>query len=121
MSKTLGMIETKGLISSIVALDTMLKSANVELVKQEKIGGAFITIVVKGDVGAVQAALEAGVESASRVGEVVASHIIPHPDDDIAKLFETKEVKAIEKVKKIESTKTKQVKAPKETKGKADK
>jgi ethanolamine utilization protein EutM len=78
----LGMIETKGWVGLVEATDAMGKAANVEIVKTIQIGGAFVTTIVRGDVGSVKAAVEAGAEAAGRVGELVASHVIarPHPD-----------------------------------------
>lgn len=92
MTKALGMIETLGLIASLEAGDAMVKSADVRLVKKEIIGGGLVTVVVEGDVGAVQAAIEVGVEAASCVAELVASHVIPHPDEGIASIIQTGEV-----------------------------
>lgn len=79
----LGMIETRGLVGSIEAADAMIKAANVRLVKQEKVDGAIVTMLVEGDVSAVYAAIEVGKNAAARVGELIASHIIPHPDKEI--------------------------------------
>ncbi|ELK42811.1 BMC domain-containing protein [Brevibacillus agri] len=93
LAKALGMIETRGLIGSVEAADAMLKAADVRLVKQEKADAALVTIYVEGDVGAVQAAVESGREAAARVGELIASHVIPHPDDGIKKLLQTEESK----------------------------
>jgi ethanolamine utilization protein EutM len=76
----IGMIETRGLIGSIEAADAMLKSANVELVNQHKIDGALVTVIIKGDVGAVQAAVAAGRKAAQRVGELISAHVIPRAD-----------------------------------------
>jgi ethanolamine utilization protein EutM len=90
MSKALGMIETRGLIASIEAADAMIKSANVSLVSQENIDAGLITIFVEGDVGAVQAAVEAGKEAAKRVGGLIASHVIPRPDDEVAQILKKK-------------------------------
>ncbi|MEX2606463.1 MAG: BMC domain-containing protein [Kiritimatiellia bacterium] len=87
MSDSLGIIETKGLAGSIEASDAMVKAAGVKLAKQIPIGGGYITITVKGDVGSVKAAVEAGAEAASRVGELVASHVIPRPHPDLVKQF----------------------------------
>ncbi len=87
MSDSLGIIETKGLAGSIEASDAMVKAAGVTLAKQIPIGGGFITITVKGDVGSVKAAVEAGADAASRVGELVASHVIPRPHPDLVKQF----------------------------------
>lgn len=83
MAKALGMIETRGLIGSIEAADAMVKAADVRLLSQEKVDAALVTIFVEGDVGAVQAALEAGRAAAERVGELVSSHFIPRPDDEV--------------------------------------
>lgn len=80
MGEALGLIETKGLVPAIEAADAMVKAANVHLVAYEKIGGGLVTVAVRGDVGAVRAAVEAGSAAASRVGEVVSTHIIPRPD-----------------------------------------
>ncbi|MFY2158244.1 BMC domain-containing protein [Cytobacillus firmus] len=85
MARALGMIETRGLIGSIEAADAMLKAADVTLVKQEKVDAALVTVLVQGDVSAVQAAVDAGKEAAARVGELVSAHVIPHPDEDIKK------------------------------------
>ena len=85
--KAVGMIETRGLVASIEAADAMLKSADVELVGTEKIGSGLITVIVKGEVGAVKAATEAGAEAASRLGELVSVHVIARPHDDTAKVF----------------------------------
>lgn len=87
MSDSLGIIETKGLVGSIEASDAMVKAAGVTLSKQIPIGGGYISITVKGDVGSVKAAVEAGADSASRVGELVASHVIPRPHGDLVKQF----------------------------------
>ena len=78
-SEALGLVETKGLIGSVEAADAMVKAAKVELVGYEKIGGGFVTAIVRGDVAAVKAATEAGQRAAERVGEMVAVHIIPRP------------------------------------------
>ncbi len=82
MSDSIGMVETKGYVGSVEASDAMVKAANVSLVRQIQIGGGLVTVVVKGDVGSVKAAVEAGSEAAKRVGELICSHIIarPHPD-----------------------------------------
>lgn len=87
MSDSLGIIETKGLAGNIEASDAMVKAAGVTLAKQIPIGGGYLTITVKGDVGSVKAAVEAGAEAASRVGELVASHVIPRPHPDLLKQF----------------------------------
>ena len=87
MSESIGMIETKGLTGSIEASDAMAKAAAVSLVKQISIGGGFLTVLVKGDVGSVNAAVEAGAEAANRVGELVASNVIARPHEDLLKYF----------------------------------
>jgi len=82
MSDAIGLIETKGYVGLVEASDAMVKAANVTLVKQISIGGALVTTVVKGDVGSVKAAVDAGAEAAKRVGELICSHVIarPHPE-----------------------------------------
>ncbi len=82
MNTALGMIETKGYAGSVEATDAMVKAAGVELVKQVQIGGGYLTVLVRGDVGSVKAAVDAGAEAAGRVGELVAAHVIarPHPE-----------------------------------------
>ncbi|OIU72589.1 BMC domain-containing protein [Rossellomorea aquimaris] len=87
MSRALGLIETRGLIGSIEAADAMLKSADVTLVKQEKVDAALVTVLVQGDVSAVQAAVDAGKEAAKRVGELVSALVIPHPDEEIGNVL----------------------------------
>lgn len=79
----LGLVETKGLVGSIEAADAMVKAANVRLIGKEKIGGGYVTVMVRGDVGAVKAATEAGAAAAKRVGELVSVHVIPRPHDDV--------------------------------------
>jgi ethanolamine utilization protein EutM len=79
----LGMIETKGLVASIEAADAMVKAANVKLIGKEKIGGGYVTVMVRGDVGAVKAAVDAGAAAAQRVGELVSVHVIPRPHSDV--------------------------------------
>ena len=83
----IGMIETRGLTASIEAADAMLKAADVELVGTEKIGSGLVTVIVKGEVGAIKAAVESGQEAASRIGELVATHVIPRPHQDITKIL----------------------------------
>ncbi len=85
--EALGMIETKGLIGAIEAADAMVKTANVVLTGKEFIGAGYVTVTVRGDVGAVKAATDAGAAAARRVGELVAVHVIPNPHDDVAKLL----------------------------------
>ena len=85
--EALGMIETRGLTAAIEAADTMLKAANVALVGTEKIGSGLVTVMVRGDVGAVKSAVESGSDAAGRLGELVASHVIPRPHDDVEKIL----------------------------------
>ena len=85
--EALGMVETKGLVGAIEAADAMLKAANVELVGNEKIGSGLVTVMVRGDVGAVKAAVEAGSAAAERLGEVIAVHVIPRPHSDVEKIL----------------------------------
>jgi len=85
--EALGMIETKGLIGAIEAADTMVKSANVELVGYTKIGSGLVTVMVRGDVGAVKAATDAGSAAASKIGTVVSVHVIPRPHTDVEKIL----------------------------------
>jgi ethanolamine utilization protein EutM len=87
MSDSIGMIETRGYVGSIEASDAMSKAAGVELVKQVQIGGGYLTTVVKGDVGSVKAAVEAGTEAARKVGDFVSSNVIARPHADILKQF----------------------------------
>ena len=85
--EALGMVETRGLVAAIEAADTMLKAANVVLVGTEKIGSGLVTVMVRGDVGAVKSAVESGAESAGRLGELVATHVIPRPHTDVEKIL----------------------------------
>ena len=85
MSDSIGMVETRGYVGSVEASDAMVKAASVSLVRQIQIGGGYVTVVVKGDVGSVKAAVEAGAEAAKRVGELVCSHVIPRPHPELLK------------------------------------
>ena len=87
MSEALGMIETKGYVGSVEASDAMVKAANVRLVKTVPIGGGMITVMAQGDVGSVKAAVDAGGKAAGRVGELISSHIIARPHEDLLKVF----------------------------------
>jgi ethanolamine utilization protein EutM len=79
----LGMVETKGLVGSIEAADAMVKAANVVLIGSEYVGGGYVTVMVRGDVGAVKAATDAGAAAAKRVGDLVSVHVIPRPNEDV--------------------------------------
>jgi ethanolamine utilization protein EutM len=79
----LGLIETKGLVAAIEAADAMVKAANVRLVGREQIGGGLVTVMVRGDVGAVKAATDAGAAAAGKIGEIVSVHVIPRPHEDV--------------------------------------
>ena len=85
--EALGMVETRGLVAAIEAADAMVKAANVELIGTEKIGSGLVSVMVRGDVGAVKAATEAGAAAASRLGEIVATHVIPRPHSDVEKIL----------------------------------
>ena len=87
--EALGMVETRGLVAAIEAADAMVKAANVELIGTEKIGSGLVSVMVRGDVGAVKAAVEAGSSSAGSLGEVVATHVIPRPHADVEKILPT--------------------------------
>ena len=86
-NQAIGMIETRGYVPSLAAADAMVKAANVEIVSKNEIGGGLVSVVVKGDVGAVKAATEAGAEAANQIGEVVAVHVIPRPHTDLGQHF----------------------------------
>lgn len=88
--EALGMIETKGLVGAIEAADAMVKSANVHLIGYEKIGSGLVTIMVRGDVGAVKAATDAGVAAAEKVGQVMSVQVIPRPHTDVEKILPKK-------------------------------
>ena len=87
MGEALGMIETKGLVGAIEAADGMTKSANVELIGYEKIGSGLVTVMVRGDVGAVKASVDAGAVAAEKVGEIVSKHVIPRPHTDVERIL----------------------------------
>ena len=87
--EALGMIETRGLVAAIEAADAMVKAAHVVLIGSEKIGSGLVSVMVRGDVGAVKAAVEAGGAAAARLGEVIATHVIPRPHSDVDKLLPT--------------------------------
>ena len=87
--QALGMIETKGLVGSVEAADAMVKAANVRLIGKVQVGGGLVTVMVRGDVGAVKAAVDAGAAAASRVGELISTHVIPSPHEDVEKILPT--------------------------------
>ena len=87
MGEALGMIETKGLVGAIEAADAMTKSANVELIGYEKIGSGLVTVMVRGDVGAVKASVDAGAVAAEKVGEIVSKHVIPRTHTDVERIL----------------------------------
>jgi ethanolamine utilization protein EutM len=87
MQDAIGLLETKGLVALVEATDAMAKAANVVIVKKIAIGGGLVTAVVKGDVGSVRAAVEAGASAAQQVGELVASHVIPRPAEGLVKAY----------------------------------
>ena len=81
--EAIGLIETRGLVGAVEAADAMVKAANVKLMGQERIGGGLVTVIVKGDVGAVKAAVDSGAAAAKRVGELISVHVIPRPHADL--------------------------------------
>ncbi len=87
MNESLGLIETKGYVGSVEASDAMVKAAGVTLARQIQIGGGLVTVVVKGDVGSVKAAVEAGADAAKRVGELASAHVIARPHPELLKHF----------------------------------
>jgi len=116
MKEALGLIETRGLVAAIEAADAMVKSANVRLMGRQEVGRGLVTVMVRGDVGAVKAAVEAGSEAARRVGELVSVHIIPRPHTDVEELLTNQKGKRRAKTA-VKATPTASVKsAPKNTK-----
>ena len=87
--EALGMVETRGLVAAVEAADAMCKAANVTLVGTEKIGSGLVTVMVRGDVGAVKSSVEAGASSASALGELIATHVIPRPHTDVEQILPT--------------------------------
>ena len=87
--EALGMVETRGLVAAIEAADAMVKAANVELIGTEKIGSGLVSVMVRGDGGAVKAATEAGSAAGARLGEIIATHVIPRPHPDVEKILPT--------------------------------
>ena len=87
ISEALGMVETRGLVAAIEAADAMVKAANVQLIGTEKIGSGLVSVMVRGDVGAVKSATESGAAAASKLGELVAVHVIPRPHADVEKIL----------------------------------
>lgn len=95
--EALGMVETKGLVGSIEAADAMVKAANVILIGREYIGAGYVTVMVRGDVGAVKAATDAGAAAARRVGELVSVHVIPRPHSEVERILPNKGAAPAEK------------------------
>lgn len=89
--QALGMVETKGLVASIEAADAMVKAANVKLIGKVHVGGGLVTVMVRGDVGAVKSATDAGAAAAERVGDLISVHVIPRPHDDVEYILPTLE------------------------------
>ena len=87
MNDAIGLVETKGLVAQIEASDAMLKAANVTLVEQIQIGGAYVTTVIRGDVGSVRSAVDAGAAAATQLGELVSAHLIPRPEQSLLDSF----------------------------------
>jgi ethanolamine utilization protein EutM len=87
----LGMVETRGLVGSVEAADAMVKAANVTLIGKQEIGGGYVTVMVRGDVGAVKAATDAGAAAAQRVGELVSVHVIPRPHSEVESILPRRE------------------------------
>jgi ethanolamine utilization protein EutM len=87
MSEAIGMIETKGYVGSVEASDAMVKAANVTLVKTIPIGGGLITVLAKGDIGSIKAGVDAGAKAASKIGELICSHVIARPHDELLEAF----------------------------------
>jgi len=87
MDNALGLIETRGLVGSIEAADAMVKAANVKLIGKEQIGGGYVTVMVRGDVGAVKAAVDAGAAAAGKVGELKSVHVIPRPHAEVENIL----------------------------------
>ncbi|MFT5274950.1 MAG: ethanolamine utilization protein EutM [Saprospiraceae bacterium] len=92
-NQAIGMIETRGYVPALAAADAMVKAANVEIVARNEVGGGLVSVVIKGDVGAVKAATESGVEAASLIGEVISVHVIPRPHEDLGKHFDAAKLK----------------------------
>lgn len=90
--QALGMIETKGLVAAIEAADAMVKAANVTLIGKEQVGGGLVTVLVRGDVGAVKASVDAGAAAAERVGELLSIHVIPRPHVEVETILPSREV-----------------------------
>ncbi len=93
--EALGMVETRGLVGAIEAADAMVKAADVKLIDKEKVGSGLVTVMVRGDVGAVKAAVDAGAAAAKRVGELVSVHVIPRPHEDVEILLSQNEKKLV--------------------------
>ncbi len=107
--EAIGLIETRGLIGSVEAADTMVKAANVSLIAKAYVGSGLVTVIIQGDVGAVKAAIDSGAAAAKRVGEIVSVHIIPRPHQELDKIISGKAVRSgrgtIPKAKTLKSKK----------------
>lgn len=90
MKEALGMVETKGLVGAIEAADAMVKAANVRLINKTLVGGGLVTVMIRGDVGAVKAAIDAGATAAQRVGELISVHVIPRPHEEVESVLTAK-------------------------------
>ena len=93
VNQAIGMIETRGYVPAMTAADAMVKAANVGIVSRNEVGGGYVSVVVKGDVGAVKAATEAGAQAANQIGEVTSVHVIPRPHADLGKHFDAAALK----------------------------
>jgi ethanolamine utilization protein EutM len=87
MENAIGLLETKGLVAAINGADAAVKAASVKIIKVEKIGSAYVTVIIRGDVAAVKAAIDAAAEAATKYGEVISAHVIPRPHDEVEKSF----------------------------------
>jgi ethanolamine utilization protein EutM len=116
MQRALGMVETSGFVGAVEAADAMTKSANVELVGYRKIGMGLVTILVRGDVGACKAAVDAGASAAQRIGELVSTHLIANPHDDVEILLKSEEIQELEDLKKSDKKSSPKKEKTKKTK-----
>lgn len=101
MSEAIGMIETRGLVGAIEAADAMVKAANVQLIGKEIVGGGYVMVIVRGDVGAVKAATDAGAAAVSRIGELKSVHVIARPDSQVSAILPQGEPVKVETKKEV--------------------